>query len=456
MCFQAYLKNFYGYRSRSGRQMRAAPSGADEMEELQAKLKEMQCYFGLQPTGELTGETLAAMRRPRCGLSDVEPFGETLRWRNRILTYRISSYSSAMRDARARKAFRRAWKIWADVTTLRFRRRSRGNADIEISFYTGDHEDGSPFDGDGGVLAHAFLPGPDIGGDVHFDLEEDWTFNGTGFDLFAVAVHEFGHALGLPHSSDPGAIMYPSYNFVPHEELQLSFQDVADVQSLYGINSNVSSLLKRPPPKTPYKCDQNLTFDAVTELQQEIIFFKDRFMWRTHPNFDDIRINLMTSLWPDGVPSYIDAAYENVEMNKMVFFKGSQYWAVHQLKLLEGFPRNISDMGFPLWVQSVDAALHFRAARLTVFFVGHECWRYDEEQMKMDEGSPQSTAQLWPGVPTPFDAAVLSEGFVYFFKGNVQYKYDPKHKYVISTSPSNEFLDCKEESSNDTLMNNNI
>ena len=29
-------------------------------------------------------------------------------------------------------------------------------------------------------MAHAFLPGDDLGGDVHFDEEEDWSFNSTG------------------------------------------------------------------------------------------------------------------------------------------------------------------------------------------------------------------------------------------------------------------------------------
>lgn len=88
MCSQAYLRSFYGYRPEPERQRRAAEVGPLPSAELRHKVREMQHFFGLRQSGELTGETLAAMRRPRCGLSDVEPFGETIRWRNRTLTYR--------------------------------------------------------------------------------------------------------------------------------------------------------------------------------------------------------------------------------------------------------------------------------------------------------------------------------------------------------------------------------
>ena len=58
------------------------------------------------------------------------------------------------------------------------------------------------------------------------------------------------------------------------------------------------------------------------------------------------------------------------------FVSGHQYWKLRQLTLSEGFPRNISDFGFPSRIKSVDAALHFRNEHYTVFFTGHECWRY--------------------------------------------------------------------------------
>lgn len=88
---QEYLQKFYGYQPKSERQKRSVDTGedADWTTGLCEKVKTMQRFFGLPPNGELTKETLAVMKRPRCGLSDVERFGNTVRWTKKTLSYRF-------------------------------------------------------------------------------------------------------------------------------------------------------------------------------------------------------------------------------------------------------------------------------------------------------------------------------------------------------------------------------
>ncbi len=49
-----------------------------------------------------------------------------------------------------------------------------------------------------------------------------------------VAAHEFGHALGLDHSKDPLALMYPTYRYVNTNGYKLPRDDQLGVQALYG------------------------------------------------------------------------------------------------------------------------------------------------------------------------------------------------------------------------------
>lgn len=54
----------------------------------------------------------------------------------------------------------------------------------------------------------------------------------AGYSLFLVAAHEFGHALGLDHSTVKEALMFPMYSFV--ENFALSKDDIEGIQYLYG------------------------------------------------------------------------------------------------------------------------------------------------------------------------------------------------------------------------------
>ena len=85
-----------------------------------------------------------------------------------------------------------------------------------MEFVTGAHGDGYPFTSST-QLAHTFYPAPQnpepIAGDMHFNDMESWD-TGSGIDLFSLALHEAGHALGLGHSDNPNDVMYPYYKRV--------------------------------------------------------------------------------------------------------------------------------------------------------------------------------------------------------------------------------------------------
>jgi hypothetical protein len=193
---------------------------------------------GLPSTGELDDTTLNLMRKPRCGFPDTAEFvAQGTSGIRQRLTYGFQNFSSDLTQAQVRSAMAQALGLWSAVTPLTFTEIPfASNPDFKIRFVSGDHGDGSNFDGPGGVFSACIYPPPnggDIAGDAHFDEAETWSVNlpASGTDLVTVAAHEFGHALGLAHSTTQGALMYAYYGG-PHRNLEAD--DIAGIQSIYG------------------------------------------------------------------------------------------------------------------------------------------------------------------------------------------------------------------------------
>ncbi|KAL1768817.1 matrix metalloproteinase-17 [Sigmodon hispidus] len=413
-------------------------------EELSKAITAMQQFGGLETTGILDEATLALMKTPRCSLPDLPPGAQArtkrqtpppTKWNKRNLSWRVRTFprdSPLGRDT-VRALMYYALKVWSDITPLNFHEVAGNTADIQIDFSKADHNDGYPFDGPGGTVAHAFFPGDHhTAGDTHFDDDEAWTFRSSdahGMDLFAVAVHEFGHAIGLSHVAAPSSIMQPYYQGPVGDPLRygLPYEDRVRVWQLYGVRDSVSPTAQldtpepeEPPPlpeppnnrsstpprkDVPHRCTAH--FDAVAQIRGEAFFFKGKYFWRLTRDRHLVSLQpaQMHRFWR-GLPLHldsVDAVYERTSDHKIVFFKGDRYWVFKDNNVEEGYPRPVSDFSLP--PGGIDAVFSWAHNDRTYFFKDQLYWRYDDHTRRMDPGYP-AQGPLWKGVPSMLDDAM--------------------------------------------------
>lgn len=409
-------------------------------------------------------------RRPRCGVPDYPPLTQVGlsyynlkkkkgglsrqqrkkrfalfggRWEKTDLSYKILRFPWQMSDDKVRRVLQEAFSVWSSVTPLTFREVITEKADIIIDFNRYWHGDSLPFDGPGGILAHAFFPRTHREGEVHFDYDEHWTLgNDVGTDLLQVAAHEFGHVLGLQHSLEPDAVMNPFYS--DSYPLQLSEDDKRGIQYLYGPPQYA------PPDITetneidtgvPDACRSS--FDAVSMIRGELFFFKSKYVWRIRDGQLQAGYPALASRHWRGIPHHIDAAYEDRTGN-IWFFQGDTYWVFDAERKITG-PDSVQQLGLP--VTDIQAALKWEENHVekVYLFKSATYWSLDPQQNRVDSVHPFSIHD-WEGVPSRIDAAFRDGyGYATFLSGLHYWKFDHVALKVLDGYPRSigmDFFGC--------------
>ncbi|XP_030839822.1 50 kDa hatching enzyme-like [Strongylocentrotus purpuratus] len=383
---------------------------------------EYQQHGGINQTGILDAETAELLDTPRCGVPDILPYVTGgIAWpRNVAVTYSFGTLTNDLNQNAIKNELRRAFQVWDDVSGLTFREVvDSSSVDIRIKFGSYEHGDGISFDGQGGVLAHAFLP---RNGDAHFDDSETWTI-GTNFgtNLFQVAAHEFGHSLGLYHSDVQAALMYPYYRGY-NPNFNLDRDDIAGITSLYGRNTGTTTTTRRP------------TITRTTTRRTTTRRTTTRRTTTQPTTTQTTTIRPPTSPTPprQACTGSFDAVIKDYS-GRIYALAGRYYWRLDQASPSWGVVRNRFGFDLP---ENVDAS--FQNGIFSYFF--SECYYYYQTSTQR-RFSRIPINRRWVGLPCDIDAAYKSSdtGPTFFFKGGFVYKFSSTNRLQRRTRISTFF-----------------
>ncbi|XP_043684641.1 matrix metalloproteinase-2-like isoform X3 [Vespula pensylvanica] len=471
-------------------------------DQLRDAIRNLQRFSGIPVTGEIDDATRKLMKARRCGLSDRQNprYSRTRRkrftihgqrWPYRNLTWSLrTNQPSGLETGGVRLELSKALDLWARNSKLTFQEVNSDRADILVYFHRGSHGDGYPFDGRGQILAHAFFPGKDRGGDAHFDEEEIWylqdSSNEEGTSLFAVAAHEFGHSLGLAHSSVQGALMYPWYQGLS-PNYELPEDDRHGIQQMYGapeekLWGNIPGGAfppERPTPPTTTTTTTTTTTLATTyrpwrtrptrpnhypdygrprrpdrypskpDYRTERPDYRPQRPHKPHrhhtttlPAITTTTVRPTISQRPrfrwtqsprNDVPDKCDTTYDAISIirREVFIFKGRYLWRIGDKGLYEGYPAEITRLfNLPEDIDHVDA-VYERPDKKIVFFIGKKYYVFSANNLESGYPKPLTNLGL-PASLEKIDGAMVwgHNSRTYFFSGSMYWRFDECVNYV--------------------------
>jgi len=182
------------------------------------------------------------------------------KWPDGIVSWKLESWSGDFdRIYNLQRIFALSFLTWGkEIKNIKFRQRRKVGADADIPINFVPRDDDELFKSSPGVLAYAYFPTPNspVGGDMVFNDDYYWTWNGAGvnanlvdpkhypdpntkvkiktYNVQHTGTHELGHALGLRHNTGCGdCVMYPYYN----GKVWLDNNDIERIRTFYGKRS---------------------------------------------------------------------------------------------------------------------------------------------------------------------------------------------------------------------------
>ena len=329
------------------------------------------------------------------------------KWHKTRLTFYIENYSDTL-DQFTKTEIVRAFEVWTrEVPIMLYEVTDSRVADIRIKFVTEIHGDNSPFDGPGGVLAHAFHP---RSGEVHFDDAELFTRNSQrGVNLYYTAAHEFGHALGLKHSlNNKHSLMSPYYPGL-QDQIKLQDDELRAITTLYTAGTGAV-----------YTSDQPDAKDYQKELLEAYFTSQD------------------SKAKENSCITKVDAALQHPSTQILFFFSGEVFYKVERnwhgkMGVADGYPKRISEEWDGL-EGDLDAAFVNSSLAAAFFFKGDRYWRYSFTTHKILAGYPKKTPDV---IPSQLKAVMSSGKTTYFFGQDGALKHDQSSSNLSEISGGN-------------------